>query len=74
MRTTVQSRSKLDWMINNEPLEYVQMVFDGTIQDYLNEVDGNAQQQLKSYTERLAERFPPNVAEDIAREIMMYGG
>ena len=71
--TTVHSRSKLDWLIDNESLEYAQMVIDGTMQDYLDSVYGSAQQQMTSYIERLAERFPPNKAEDIAREFMMYG-
>ena len=74
LRTTVHSRSKLDWLIDNEPFEYAQMVFDGTIQDYLDSIDDTTQRQLKSYTERLSERFPPNIAEDITREFMMYGG
>ena len=72
LRTTVHSRSKLDWLIENEPPEYAQMVIDGTMQEYLDSVDGSAQQQMKSYTERFAEQFPPNIAEDIAREFMMY--
>ena len=66
------SRSKMDWLIENEPLEYARMVLDGTIQEYLDGIDGDTQQQMKSYTEQLAERFPRNIAEDIAREFMMY--
>jgi len=72
LRTTVHSRSKLDWLIDNKPLEYAQMVLDGTMQDYLDRIDRDSKQQMKDYTERLAERFPPNIAEDIAREFMMY--
>ena len=72
LRTTVYSRSKLDWLIENEPLEYARMVFDGSLQEYLDNIDDTSQEQLRSYTERLAERFPPNIAEDIAREMLMY--
>jgi hypothetical protein len=72
LRTTVHSRSKLDCLIENEPLEYTQMALDGTLQDYLDNVDGIAQRQIKNYTERLAKHYPPNIAEDIAREMMMY--
>ena len=72
LRTTVHSRSKLDWLIENEPLEYARMVIDGTLQEYLDGIDSNTQKQMKSYTERLAERFSRNIAEDIAREMMMY--
>jgi len=73
LRTTVHSRSKLNWLIENEPLDYAQMMLDGTMQDYLDRMDDTTQEQLKSYTKRLAERFPLNIAEDIAREFMMYG-
>ena len=72
MRTTIYSRSKLNWLIDNAPLEYAQMVLNGTIQNYLDDIDGETQQQMKHYTKQLAERFPPNIAEDIAREFMMY--
>jgi hypothetical protein len=48
------------------------MVLDGTMQEYLDRVDGIVQQQMKSYTKRLSERFSPNIAEDIAREFLMY--
>ena len=53
-------------------MEYARMVLDCTLQDYLDGIDGETQQQMKSYTERIAERFPRNIAEDIAREMMMY--
>jgi len=72
LRTTVHSRSKLDWLIENEPLEYARMVIDGTMQEYLDRVDDAVQDQLRSYTDRLAEKFPRNIAEDIAREMLMY--
>jgi hypothetical protein len=49
------------------------MVIDGTMQEYLDEIDGVAERQLESYTERLAESFPLNIAEDIAREMLIYG-
>ena len=72
LRTTAYSRSKLDWLIENEPLEYARMVFDGTMQRYLDSIDDTSQEQLRGYIERLAERFPRNIAEDIAREMLMY--
>jgi hypothetical protein len=72
LRTTVCSRSKLDWLIENAPLEYAKLVLDGTMQEYFDMIDGTGQDQLTSCTERLAERFPHSIAEDIAREMMMY--
>jgi hypothetical protein len=39
LRTTVCSRSKLDWLIENAPLEYAEMALDGTMQKYLDMID-----------------------------------
>jgi len=72
LRTTVYSRSKLDWLIENEPLEYAQMVLDGSLQEYLDSIDDTSQEQLRSYTKSLAKQFPLNIAGDIAREMLMY--
>ena len=36
-------RSELDWLIYNKPLEYVQMVFNGEIEEY---VRGRAEHRL----------------------------
>lgn len=72
LRTTVYSRSKMDLLLDNNPMEYVRMVLDGTMQEYVNRIDGIAQEQMKSYKERLSESYPPSIAEDIARELLMY--
>ena len=36
-------RSELDWLIDNKPLEYAQMVFSGEIEEY---VRGRAEHRL----------------------------
>ncbi len=33
--TTIRTRAELDWLIYNSPLEYAEMVFNGTLEDYL---------------------------------------
>jgi len=48
LRTTVYSRSKLDWLINNEPSEYARMVLDCIMQDYIYSLDSIARQQNKT--------------------------
>ena len=72
LRTTVYSRSRLDWLIDNAPLEYTQMVLDGTMQNYLDDIDGIARQQIKYCTEQLSKYYPQNISEDIMRESTMY--
>ena len=39
--TTIYSRAELDWLIYNDPLSYAQMVFDGTLVDYLKRLSEN---------------------------------
>ena len=36
--TTMRRRSELDWLIYNEPLSYAQMLLDGRMEEYLNNV------------------------------------
>ena len=36
-------RSELDWLIDNKPLEYAQMVFSGEIEEY---IQGRAEHRL----------------------------
>lgn len=38
--TTIYSRAEMDWLIYHDPLSYAQMVFDGTLEDYLKRVSG----------------------------------
>lgn len=72
LHTTVYSRSRLDLLLDSDPLCYVEMVLDGTLQEWVDQIDRSSQGQLNCYIERLSEQYPVNVAEDIAREIMMY--
>ena len=38
--TTLPMRTEMDWLIYNAPLEYAQMVLDGTLERYLREAAG----------------------------------
>jgi hypothetical protein len=40
LRTTVYSRSRLDLLIESDPDEYFEMLINGTMQRYLDRVDG----------------------------------
>ena len=43
LAATMLQRGELDWLIYNKPLEYVQMVFSGEIEEY---VLGRAEHRL----------------------------
>ena len=57
LRTTVYSRAKLDWLIENESLEYAEMVIGGTLQKYLDGIDDTSQEQLYSGKEQQLSLF-----------------
>ena len=72
--TTIKSRAKLDWLIFNEPLTYAELVINGNMQDYLNSIDKSYNDLEDNIRRQLEKKFPKNIANDIAREFMMYGG
>ena len=72
--TTIISHSKLDWLIENEPLTYAELVLNGDMQGYLNLIDKSYSNQKATIQAQLEKQFSKNIADDIAREIMMYGG
>jgi len=41
IETTIRTRVELDWLIYNNPLEYAEMVFNGTLENYLKKASGN---------------------------------
>ncbi len=41
IETTIRTRAELDWLIYNNPLEYAEMVFNGTLEEYLKTASGN---------------------------------
>jgi hypothetical protein len=71
LMVTVYSKPKLDWLIENSPLEYAQMVLDGTMQRYLDRADYDICNHIRWYTARLTEFLPPNLAAEVVREAML---
>lgn len=41
IETTIRTRAELDWLVYNAPLEYAEMVFNGTLENYLQNASGN---------------------------------
>lgn len=44
--TTIAMRTEMDWLIYNAPLEYAQMVLDGSLESYLRRVSGKHSLEL----------------------------
>ena len=44
--TTIAMRAEMDWLIYNDPLEYAQMVLDGSLESYLRRVSGKHSLEL----------------------------
>ena len=73
LRLTPITRDKLSWLLDNEPETYVQMVVDGTIQDYLDRYEESSSDCESGIRKSLEQKFSPEIARQIAREMMMYG-
>ena len=74
LQTTAYSHSKLDFLLDSDPLEYARMVLDGTIQEYVDIFDGYFHKQKNKISEQLQEKdgYSESMADDFAREILMY--
>lgn len=44
--TTIAMKAEMDWLIYNAPLEYAQMVLDGSLESYLRRVSGKHSLEL----------------------------
>lgn len=73
LKLTPITRDKLNWLIENEPETYVQMVLDGTMQDYLDRYEKRSDDCEGGIRKTLEKKFSPEIARQIAREMMMYG-
>jgi len=73
-RTTIYSKSKMDWLVDYEPLEYAKMVIGGTMQEYLDRIDGIYHEQEQKISTQIQENSmcSENMADYLARELLMY--
>jgi len=67
------SCAKLSWLLDNEPEAYVKMALDGTMQDYLDRYEKSSNDCESGIRESLEKHYSPEIARQIAREMMMYG-
>jgi len=73
LKLTLITRDKLSWLLDNEPETYVQMAIDGTMQNYLDRYEKSSNDCESGIRKSLEEKFSPEIARQIAREMMMYG-
>jgi uncharacterized protein YjcR len=73
-RTTVYSKSRMDLLIDSDPLEYARMVLDGTMQEYLDKIDGIYQEQERTISKQIQKKqgCSESMADYLAREYLMY--
>lgn len=72
IETGMAGRSKMDWLIFNEPMTYVQLILSGEMQDFLDGYSRSQRNLENNVRKRLEKRFSPEQAREIAREFMMY--
>lgn len=73
LKLTPITKDRLSWLIDNEPETYVQMVLDGTMQDYLDRYEQSSNDCENGIRKSLENHYSPEIARQIAREMMMYG-
>lgn len=73
-RMTVYSKCRMDWLIDNEPLEYARMVLGGTMQKYLDRIDGIYHDEEKRISKQIQKKkgYSESMADYLAREYLMY--
>lgn len=72
LKLTPIMKDRLSWFLDNEPETYVQMVLDGTMQDYLDQYEKSSNDLESGIRKSLEEKFSPEIARQITREFMMY--
>lgn len=72
LSTTITIRSKLIWLKDNEPATYAELVFDGKMQQFLDDIEKSHHQIENNVKQQLMPRFGENIANQIAREFIMY--
>jgi len=73
LKLTPITKDRLSRLLDNEPETYVQMVLDGTMQDYLDRYEQSSNDCENGIRKSLEQKFSPEIARQIAREMMMYG-
>lgn len=72
LEADIAGRSKMDWLIYNEPLTYAQLILSGEMQDYLDSYSKSYHRTENNIRKNFEQRFTPEQASEIAREFMMY--
>lgn len=72
LNTTITTRSKLIWLKENGPATYAELVLDARMQQFLDNVDKNHREVENNIKRQLIPKFGENIANQIAREFMMY--
>jgi len=73
IETDMAGRSKMDWLIFNEPLTYAQLILSGEMQDFLDCYSKSYHRTESNIRKDLETCLTPAQARGIAREMMMYG-
>lgn len=72
IETDMAGRSRMGWLIDNEPLTYVNLILSGEMQGYLDRHSKSQHSLEIGVRKSLEKQFSPEQARQIAREFMMY--
>lgn len=69
---TYIQKSRFYWLIENQIKYFVEMVLDGSLQNYLNDYQNEYLNKEKRIVDKLKTQYNQSTADSIAREFMMY--
>jgi len=75
LHTTMYTRSQLELLVENNPIEYAEMVLNGTIQNYLDLLADENKDTSNTIRNQLKERYPDmsdTQIDNLVREFSMY--
>ena len=75
LNTTMYTRSQLELLAENSPLEYAYLVLSGKIQEYLNSLSSESKDTSNTIREQYKKRYPDmsdTQIDNLVRECSMY--
>lgn len=71
--TNILTRSRLQWLLDNDPLSYLEMALDCELQDYCTHYyESNMKQQNTIKEQLMNSGYNESTAQSIADEFMRY--
>lgn len=73
LNTTIYSRSKLQWLLDNEPLAYLELALSNELQDYCDQAGSHMAEQSNVIFHKFTDSgYSEKASESFISEFFMY--